>query len=183
MKKLALAAIITAVLAPAAAFAADGGTACYDLYQPVCAAQQVECFAAPCYPVYKTYSNSCFAGLENATILHEGECTAAETGPIKPAPTYTPPPGCVAWFDGCNSCGKAGTGAVCTQMACTGTPKAGYCTAYATTTTTVHTSTTTTGTSTSTTATSSAATTTPAAPQAHSFLYRFWHAIISWFTH
>lgn len=136
MKKLALAAIITAVLAPAAAFAADGGTACYDLYQPVCTAQQVECFAAPCYPVYKTYSNSCFAGLENATILHEGECTAAETGPIKPA-TTTPP---------------------------------------------VHVGSTTPVTSTST-ATSSAATTTPAAPQAHSFLYRFWHVIISWFTH
>ncbi len=62
---------------------ASTGQMCYELYKPVCALQQVECFAAPCYPVYHTYSNECFANVANAKILHEGECTAAESGPYK----------------------------------------------------------------------------------------------------
>ncbi len=65
-------------------------TMCYDLYKPVCAAQIVECFAAPCYPQYHTYSNECFAQSAHATILHEGECTATETGPVRPAATAPP---------------------------------------------------------------------------------------------
>lgn len=115
------------------------GTMCYDLYKPVCATHQVECFAAPCYPVYETYSNSCFAGAANATVIHEGACTAAEQGMAsttptpKPAPKpYVPPKGCIAYFDGCNHCSvRPNGGTICTMMACYPDTKPGYCTAYA----------------------------------------------------
>lgn len=106
--------------------------ACTMQYQPVCGAQEVQCIKAPCYPVYHTYGNSCVLGAEGATFVHAGECTAAETGPYKGAVTYTPPAHCVAWFDGCNQCGKDENGVVvCTEKACMDTPAAGYCTKYA----------------------------------------------------
>jgi len=83
--------LLAASFAPAFASAANQGQqACYELYKPVCAAEQVECFAAPCYPVYHTYANECFAGVANAAIIHDGACTTSETGMIKPA-TTTPP--------------------------------------------------------------------------------------------
>lgn len=44
---------------------------------------------------------------------------------------YAPPPSCVAWNDGCNSCSRTDTGeAVCTLRACT-TYAEGYCSQYA----------------------------------------------------
>lgn len=55
-------------------------------YRPVCGAKEVQCVAAPCYPVYQTYGNSCTMGNDGATFIHEGECTESETGPVKPAP-------------------------------------------------------------------------------------------------
>lgn len=84
MKKLApfLFAFVTIIgiaVAPTLTHAVDSQM-CYDLYQPVCAAKPVECFAAPCYPVYTTYSNSCFMQSDNATLIHEGVCTSTETG-------------------------------------------------------------------------------------------------------
>lgn len=100
-------------------------------YAPVCAAKQVQCIKAPCYPVYQTYSNSCMASADNARIIHQGECSANESGPVKPA-EFIPPASCTAWFDGCNYCSKTPTGAtMCTKRACIeGTEQPGYCTAY-----------------------------------------------------
>jgi hypothetical protein len=131
-----LAFIITLLLGavPAYALAATNDQmACYDLYKPVCAAQQVQCVRAPCYPVYKTYGNDCEAGRDDAAVIHEGACADTETGPVKSAAPYAPPAGCVAWNDGCNSCGRTHSGdAVCTQRACLGPTPSGYCTRYET---------------------------------------------------
>lgn len=112
---------------------AESPTMCTMQYQPVCGAKQVQCVRAPCYPVYHTYGNSCVLGVEKGTYIHEGECTEAETGPVKPkVEPYTPPAGCTAWFDGCNACSKTANGQyVCTLKACQDTPAPGYCTAYA----------------------------------------------------
>ena len=114
------------------ALAAEENRVCTMEYAPVCAAHQVQCVRAPCYPVYETYSNACMAG--DSPIIHQGECTGKETGPIKPAEPYTPPKGCVAWFDGCNSCSKAPNGqTMCTLRACQiGNTTPGKCTAYET---------------------------------------------------
>lgn len=112
------------------ALAAEPGRACTMEYAPVCAAKQVQCFAAPCYPVYETYSNACMAG--DAPIIHQGACTDKETGPVKPVEPYVPPKGCTAWFDGCNSCSVGMNGqAMCTLMACQEyQTKPGRCTSY-----------------------------------------------------
>ena len=115
---------------PSAAGAANP-TMCTMQYQPVCGAKQVQCIKAPCYPVYHTYGNSCTMNAENGTYIHEGECSASETGPVTSTQPYTPPSNCTAWFDGCNSCGRSENGqSVCTERACAGAPAAGYCTAY-----------------------------------------------------
>lgn len=136
------------LLAPAFALAADSLIACPMIYQPVCAAHQVQCIKAPCYLVYQTYGNSCMAGAADSKVIHEGECTGAETGPIKgpkadePTPPvlgqpYTPPASCIAWYDGCNSCGRGANGeAFCTMRACL-VQGVGYCTTYASTTSNV----------------------------------------------
>lgn len=106
---------------------------CTMQYQPVCGARQVQCIKAPCYPVYETYGNSCVLGAEGGTFIHEGECTAAETGPVRVEENYVPPTDCVAWFDGCNQCGRGTDGqAFCTEMACEGPAAPGYCTTYKT---------------------------------------------------
>lgn len=34
---------------------------CAEIYQPVCASVNVECITEPCDPVQETFSNSCFA--------------------------------------------------------------------------------------------------------------------------
>lgn len=53
--------------------------ACTMEYAPVCAQVQVQCVRAPCYPIYKTYSNACEMGTETtAQKVHDGECTAFE---------------------------------------------------------------------------------------------------------
>lgn len=157
------------------------GVMCTMQYQPVCAAKQVQCIKAPCYPVYQTYGNSCTAGADNATVIHEGECLPNETGPVKPDPTpaprYIPPTNCTAWFDGCNSCSKMANGQVaCTMRACMDTPNPGYCTAYRGS---VHATS-----STDTTATSStsvhASTSVPMMPRMH-FFARFWASFLGWF--
>lgn len=123
----------TLLIAPAAE--AKEPMACPEIYQPVCGAQQVQCVRAPCYPVYKTYSNSCFLDADDATFIHEGECAASETGPYKgsTSDTYVPPAGCMAWFDGCNSCSRASVNgpAMCTLMACASdNHQPGYCRSY-----------------------------------------------------
>lgn len=111
---------------------AETGVACTMQYQPVCGAKEVQCIKAPCYPVYQTYGNSCVLGAAKATFVHEGECTAADAGPLKGRETYTPPAHCIAWFDGCNQCGRDENGmAFCTEKACVDAPAAGYCTKYA----------------------------------------------------
>ena len=108
------------------------GVACTMQYDPVCGAKEVQCVKAPCYPVYQTYGNSCVLGAEGATYVHAGECTAADAGPLKGEVTYTPPAQCVAWFDGCNQCGRGPNGeSFCTLKACMDAPSAGYCTKYA----------------------------------------------------
>lgn len=128
-----------------AAFAAPSTQACTMQYDPVCASHPVQCIKAPCYPVYQTYGNACMASVEGASIIHTGECTKVETGPIKIPEAYTPPKGCIAWFDGCNSCSKGPKGqAMCTLRACQVEPtEPGYCTAYAPPTSTPPTATTT----------------------------------------
>lgn len=106
--------------------------ACTMQYDPVCGAKEVQCIQAPCYPVYQTYGNSCVLGAEGAVYVHAGECTAADTGPLKRDTGYTPPAHCVAWFDGCNQCGRGDNGeSFCTLKACIDAPSAGYCTKYA----------------------------------------------------
>ncbi len=48
---------------------------CVEIYQPVCASVDVECFAAPCEGVLETYSNSCFACQnERVGSFVSGEC-------------------------------------------------------------------------------------------------------------
>lgn len=48
---------------------------CTEQYQPVCAAYQVQCVTTPCNPVPKTYSNSCFACMDNNVLSYtDGEC-------------------------------------------------------------------------------------------------------------
>ena len=81
---------------------------CNDLYAPVCASHQVECFTTPCYPVQQTYSNACTAEAAGATVVYQGECS-----------DVTAPGRCDAYNDGCNTCSytKDGT-AICTMMAC-----------------------------------------------------------------
>jgi len=139
MKALPIAVAILSLLLYGGAVRADHGqTMCTMQYQPVCGARQVQCIQAPCYPVYETFGNACVMSIEGGTFIHEGECTASETGPIRPDPTvYTPPAHCVAWFDGCNSCGRGEDGqSFCTLKACESMAP-GYCTEYAKPTTSV----------------------------------------------
>lgn len=132
MKTFTILAMLGGLLAAPAALA-QTGTACTMQYAPVCGARQVQCVTAPCYPVYETFGNACVLNASGATFVHEGECTADETGPVVPEPTYVPPQGCTAWFDGCNQCGREpGGAAYCTERACVGTPAPGYCTSYET---------------------------------------------------
>ncbi len=132
---LGLALLAALILIPGGARAAEP-MACPEIYQPVCGAYQVQCIKAPCYPQYKTYSNSCFLNADKAEMVHEGECTADETGPYKgggnAGGVYTPPANCSASFDGCNSCSRTSANgpAMCTLMACTEDTKPGYCRAY-----------------------------------------------------
>lgn len=127
---IALAVCAGIIATSSVAFARDE-MFCTMQYQPVCGAKQVQCIKAPCYPIYQTYGNSCVLGSEGATFIHEGECTAAETGPVSGGGTYVPPAHCTAWFDGCNQCGRGADGqAFCTEMACTQPPAPGYCTRY-----------------------------------------------------
>ncbi len=44
--------------------------ACIEIYAPVCASVQVECIAAPCYPVKQTYPNNCYACKEDRVISY-----------------------------------------------------------------------------------------------------------------
>jgi hypothetical protein len=49
--------------------------ACIQIYQPVCAKVRVECVTTPCDPVFETFSNSCFACMNDRVISYtEGEC-------------------------------------------------------------------------------------------------------------
>ena len=118
-------------------------TACTKEYVPVCGQKEV-CNTEMCWGETRTYGNSCVLRADGAVPLYQGECKGGgsvshpATDPIvEPAepynpPTYTPPAGCVAWFDGCNSCsGGAGEPAACTLRACLGEPQPGYCIRYA----------------------------------------------------
>jgi len=119
--------IFLSVLALLLLIAPSGGEAQSDVmctmqYQPVCGTQG---------GTYKTFGNGCMLGAEKAVYQHEGECTASELAGMQVG-VYTPPAHCIAWNDGCNSCGRGPDGqATCTLMACMGAPRAGYCTAYA----------------------------------------------------
>lgn len=79
---------------------------------------------------FKTFGNGCTLSAEGGIYQHEGECTEAELAGRGTAETYVPPAHCIAWYDGCNSCSRAGNGdAACTLRACFA-QGAGYCTAY-----------------------------------------------------
>jgi len=53
--------------------------ACIEIYAPVCASVQVECVTAPCEPVKQTFSNSCFACIEDRVLSYtEGACFGDE---------------------------------------------------------------------------------------------------------
>ncbi len=58
-------------------------TACTMEYAPVCGSVQVQCFAAPCYPVRETFSNSCMASARGATNVTPWAC---ESAPVKMSP-------------------------------------------------------------------------------------------------
>jgi len=47
---------------------------CPMIYAPVCAEKPVVCVTTPCYPVRKTFSNSCMANAESYTVLYQGQC-------------------------------------------------------------------------------------------------------------
>lgn len=139
MKSIVVASVFAFALFLIPSAKAESPIACPEIWAPVCGAQQVQCVRAPCYPQYKTYSNSCFLNADKGTFIHEGECSASETGPYMAGGTdggsdgtYVPPEGCMAWFDGCNSCSRASANgpAMCTLMACTGDPQPGYCRSY-----------------------------------------------------
>ena len=125
--------------------------ACTEIYQPVCGYREKFCETARCLTLYHTYSNTCFMNAEQSTLVHSGECTAAElnnettpdsggsTSPGTGSGTggaYVPPKGCMAWYDGCNHCSRTSANgpAMCTLMACMGEPAPGYCTSYGNTT-------------------------------------------------
>ncbi len=49
--------------------------ACIEIYQPVCGQVQVECVSEPCEPVTETFSNSCFACMDERVVSYsEGAC-------------------------------------------------------------------------------------------------------------
>ena len=49
--------------------------ACIEIYDPVCGFVQVECVTEPCNPIPETFSNSCFACMNERVIYYvEGEC-------------------------------------------------------------------------------------------------------------
>lgn len=49
---------------------------CGEIYAPVCAAVRVECVTTPCNPVPRTYSNECFACMnERVLSFQDGECS------------------------------------------------------------------------------------------------------------
>ncbi|MDP3880664.1 MAG: hypothetical protein Q8Q32_00575, partial [bacterium] len=49
--------------------------ACIEIYQPVCGQVQVECVTTPCNPVPETFSNSCFACMNERVIGYtQGAC-------------------------------------------------------------------------------------------------------------
>jgi len=49
--------------------------ACIEIYQPVCAEVQVQCFRAPCPPIPQTFGNSCEACRNSLVESYtEGEC-------------------------------------------------------------------------------------------------------------
>ena len=162
---------------------------CTAQYDPVCGAKPVQCVTAPCYPVYHTYGNACTLAAEEGTFIHAGECTASETGPVKPADdTYVPPANCTAWFDGCNSCSRGTDGqSMCTLMACMGPKAPGRCTAYSTpkppVVTPVPVPEPEASIETSTTASAEATTTDPEAEhESEGFFIGIWNTIKSWFS-
>lgn len=48
---------------------------CPQVYQPVCAQKQVQCFRAPCPPVKQTFGNSCEANNAGYTVIYNGTCS------------------------------------------------------------------------------------------------------------
>lgn len=52
------------------------GDVCAEIYEPVCAEVQVQCFRAPCPPIKQTFSNSCEACRNTMVSSYvKGECT------------------------------------------------------------------------------------------------------------
>ncbi len=50
--------------------------ACIEIYQPVCATENVQCVTAPCDPVQETFANSCKACTNSLVSSYtNGECT------------------------------------------------------------------------------------------------------------
>lgn len=104
--------------------AMDESTMCPMHYAPVCGLKD---------EMFKTYGNRCLLDADKASFAGNGECNESSLEDLRPAPEpYTPPANCVAWNDGCNTCARQPNGlAACTLMACTGEPRAGFCTRYA----------------------------------------------------
>ncbi len=118
--------------APAYATSASvsaNATACTMEYAPVCGYHlrtDNQCVGDEC-KVYRTYSNQCMMSADGAKFAHAGECTAKEleTNGDEEGKAYAPPKGCVAWYDGCNSCSQG----ACTMRACL-RQEPGYCTKW-----------------------------------------------------
>lgn len=52
---------------------------CIEIYAPVCATLRVECVNAPCEPIQQTFSNGCFACIEDRVLSYtEGACAGDE---------------------------------------------------------------------------------------------------------
>lgn len=50
--------------------------ACTTNYEPVCGLVQIQCITTPCNPIPETFSNNCYACLQDNVISYtEGECS------------------------------------------------------------------------------------------------------------
>lgn len=81
-----------------------------------------------------TYTDSCVqakACAQPFKACAEPVATRIPIGSPVTKPSSTPPPNCVSWYDGCNTCQvKDGVVGICTKMACRTTTEAPRCLKY-----------------------------------------------------
>jgi hypothetical protein len=83
MTKLAILSMMIMMITISTSSAAES-TICTTDYTPVCAEVQVQCIAAPCFPIPQTFGNACMAQAAWAEILFEWDCNIAQWWVIDP---------------------------------------------------------------------------------------------------